>query len=92
VVASRADSTVNMGAQVPARDTVSLARVRLTRLAIATVGPGKVLRPTAFGNLVTPRLRAQVITDYEVCEGRVADHTQWIASPVRHEHLIERVP
>jgi transposase, IS5 family len=54
---------------------------------------GKAVKPTEFGKLVKiQEAEAQFITDYEVCEQRVADQVLWVPSLLRHEQLFGRAP
>src|SRR5256886_7929330 len=54
---------------------------------------GKSAKPTEFGRLIKiQEAENQIITDYEVCDQRVADSTLLIQSIEAHEEKLGRVP
>ncbi len=54
---------------------------------------GKASKPTEFGKLVRiQEAESQFITDFEVCQNRVPDQTQWVPSLKSHQKLFGRPP
>jgi IS5 family transposase len=59
----------------------------------AAIRKGKIAKPTEFGNLVTiQECEHQIITAYDVHEGRPADRTLWTPALDRHLAIFERPP
>lgn len=54
---------------------------------------GKASKPTEFGKLVRiQEAESQFITDFEVCQNRVPDQTQWVPSLESHQKLFGSPP
>lgn len=54
---------------------------------------GKLVKPTEFGHLVTiQEAEGQIITAYEVLDGRPADSTQWTPALDAHAHAFGHPP
>ena len=67
--------------------------VSLFETATQIIRKGKSSKPTEFGRLVKiQEAENQIITDYEVCDGRPADSTLLIKSIEAHQHKLGRVP
>jgi IS5 family transposase len=59
----------------------------------AAIRKGKIAKPTEFGNLVTiQECEHQIITAYDVHDGRPADRTLWTPALNRHIAMFERPP
>ncbi len=59
----------------------------------AVIRKGKKAKPTEFGNLVTiQEAEHQIITAYEIHEGRPADGTLWVPALDRHHQIFGRAP
>src|SRR5215467_9570177 len=67
--------------------------VSLFEPAAQIIRKGKSSKPTEFGRLIKiQEAENQIITDYEVCEGRPADSTLLIPSIEIHQQKLGRVP
>jgi IS5 family transposase len=67
--------------------------VSLFETATQIIRKGKSSKPTEFGRLVKiQEAENQIITDYEVCDGRPADSTLLIKSLEAHQQKLGRVP
>jgi len=59
----------------------------------ATIRKGKISKPTEFGNLVTiQEAEHQIITGYDIHDGRPADVTLWTPALDRHQAIFQRAP
>jgi len=59
----------------------------------AVIRKGKKAKPTEFGNLVTiQEAEHQIVTGYDVLEGRPADRAQWEPALDRHQQIFGRAP
>jgi len=59
----------------------------------AVIRKGKQTKPTEFGNLITiQEAEHQIITGYEVLEGRPADRARWEPALDRHQQIFGRAP
>ena len=59
----------------------------------AAIRKGKIAKPTEFGNLVTiQECEHQIITAYDVHDGRPADRLLWTPALDRHIAIFERPP
>jgi IS5 family transposase len=59
----------------------------------AVIRKGKKAKPTEFGNLVTiQEAEHQIVTGFDICEGRPADGTLWVPALDRHQQVFGRAP
>jgi IS5 family transposase len=59
----------------------------------AVIRKGKKAKPTEFGNLVTiQEAEHQIVTGYDVLDGRPADRAQWEPALDRHQQIFGRAP
>jgi IS5 family transposase len=59
----------------------------------AVIRKGKQTKPTEFGNLVTiQEAEHQIVTAYEIHDGRPADSTLWTPALDRHQQIFGRAP
>ena len=59
----------------------------------AVIRKGKKAKPTEFGNLVTiQEAEHQIVTAFDIHEGRPADSTLWVPALDRHQQIFGRVP